>query len=212
MSRRRKIPVNNYELATDAALARAAAKHKSRAYAKVRIADALDIYESGLTDEEYSYALKAHFDFVVEGAEGVDFAVEFDEPHHRLDSRAKQNDRLKNAICFKLDFPLVRIDAQYLRGVGQFATVLDWLVEMWYMEQGFISAQQQGKPPDDEDFYSFAVFEWGYIENKKFIPVDLDKLTPSAIEELSRQGKVITWRPYSVIANLRKASEVSDGR
>jgi hypothetical protein len=193
VNRRKKILVNQYETATDEALRRSANKNKVRAYTKVRIADALEIKQSGLTDREYEYALKAHFDFILEGADGVDFAVEFDEPHHFTDLDTKRRDQLKNSICEKLELPLVRIDDEYLKRIGHFATVLEWIVDAWYMEQSWEESQDKGLISDDEDFYPFGVTEIGYIENNVFTPVDMNN--PKKLEELFNTGR-LTSRYY----------------
>ena len=60
--------MNEYELATDSALRDAAVRYGARVHAKVRIADVVDIRE--LTGTVRSYALRAHFDFIVADADG----------------------------------------------------------------------------------------------------------------------------------------------
>lgn len=74
--------VNGHEVLTDQSLERAASAAGYRIAPKVRIADVLAIRGSGLSDPQYSYALRAHFDFVVtESDERIpEFAVEFDGP------------------------------------------------------------------------------------------------------------------------------------
>ena len=63
--RRKRILTNEYEEATEIALTESALKCNARVYPKVRVADALEVNHSGLTDDEFSYSLKAHFDFLV---------------------------------------------------------------------------------------------------------------------------------------------------
>ena len=67
----------------------------------------MEIEGSGIGDQLYSYALKAHFDFVVaDGSDGQPkFAVEFDEIHHRTDPNTVENDRKKRASVTNWDFP-----------------------------------------------------------------------------------------------------------
>ncbi len=62
------------------ALERAAQAAGYRIAPKVRVADVLPIENSGLSNAEYSYALRSHFDWVVTEGEDRDpqFAVEFD--------------------------------------------------------------------------------------------------------------------------------------
>jgi Protein of unknown function (DUF2726) len=52
------------------------------ALAKVRIADAIPIQHSGISDEAYSYALKAHFDVLFIRENLPVLAIEFDGPGH----------------------------------------------------------------------------------------------------------------------------------
>lgn len=212
MDRRKKILVNKYEVATEESLQRSSAKQGARVFAKVRIADALDIERSGLTDEEYSYALKAHFDFVVTASDMQSlFAVEFDGIQHSYDVNTLHRDKLKNTICDKLGIPLLRIDHAYLKRVEQFACVLDWLVEMWFMEQAWNKAYDQGDLSEDADFYPYSIFEWGYIENSRFVAVDITKLSLDELTELTKNGRRFTLRSYDPFASyqiyIRKLSE-----
>lgn len=78
---------------------------------------------SGLSDEEYSYSLRAHFDFVIADQRSLPlFAVEFDGPRHENDPKTIYRDELKRSLCDKLGLPLLRVDADYLRRrVGRFS-------------------------------------------------------------------------------------------
>jgi hypothetical protein len=104
MDRRRRILVNPYEEETDTALAVAASKYNARVCPKLRVADALEISQSGLTNEEYSYALRAHFDFVLTQDGKATFAVEFDGSQHDRNPQTILKDTLKNSICEKLGY------------------------------------------------------------------------------------------------------------
>jgi hypothetical protein len=73
-------------------------------FAKVRVADAIEIDRSGVSNEHYSYALKAHFDFLVARSDAPLIAIEFDGPGH--DS---VHDHLKNDLCDRFGLPLVRV-------------------------------------------------------------------------------------------------------
>jgi Protein of unknown function (DUF2726) len=135
--RRRPLRSNAYEVLTADLLAGAAEAAGSFVTEKVRIADALEIGESGLTDEEYSYALKAHFDFVVVTGEEHTalFAVEFDGPSHDT-ADGQRRDALKDAICAKLGMPLLRIREEHLLGIGH-EPILAWLVTAWFLAAAF---------------------------------------------------------------------------
>jgi Protein of unknown function (DUF2726) len=105
---------------------------------KPRLADVLAIKDSGITDERYSYALKAHFDFVVYRHDREtlrdlpQFAVEFDGRQHQTDGRQIARDRLKDTICEQLGLPLVRAREPALKQVGDQA-LLEWLAELWFV-------------------------------------------------------------------------------
>ena len=179
MDRRKPIFVNEYEEATDAALQDAATRSGARVFPKVRVADALEINHSGLTDAEYSYALKAHFDFiVVQDGKPPAFAVEFDGPGHSSDVSTIVNDNLKNSICEKLEMPLLRIDSGYLRRVGRF-TLVGWLAEVWFLSEDFYAAQDRGEVPPYEPFCWFAILGDFDFEKKRFMPPPYDPFVPS---------------------------------
>ena len=70
MNPARPLLVNGHEVNTDKALERAAEAAGYRIARKVRVADVLPIANSGLSNAEYRYALRSHFDWVVtEGEE-----------------------------------------------------------------------------------------------------------------------------------------------
>ncbi len=84
-------------------------------YPKVRIADILPIDNSGISSEDYGFALKSHFDFVVADSNHTPvFVVEFDGPTHTLPSQKKRDDR-KDKLCDRFEFPILRINAKYLK-------------------------------------------------------------------------------------------------
>jgi hypothetical protein len=153
MDRRRPLLLNAGEIATDEALAEAAHRSELTVLAKVRVASALDIDRSGLTDEEYGYALRSEFDFVVADGEQrlPQFAVEFDEPHHLTDPTTIARDRLKSSVCAKLGLPLVRIGSEFLKRERRF-TLIGYLVEVWSLERAFTAGQEAGQIPWDEPF------------------------------------------------------------
>jgi hypothetical protein len=196
MDRRRPILVNQYEVATHEALKDAAARCQAQVFAKVRLADALDVERSGLGHDEYSYALKAHFDFVVQREkESVAFAVEFDGRKHDLDPKAVARDALKNAVCEKLGMPLLRIDAAFLRKVGRFS-VLGWLAEVWFLHEDFCAAQAQGQIPYDEVFHYSFILGLAFRGERGLREIDFADAR-SAVKQTSEQsGELIITRPY----------------
>lgn len=59
MNRRKRLLVNSYEGVVDAELRKVVERCGGRISMKTRIADALEIAKSGLSDLEYDYALVA---------------------------------------------------------------------------------------------------------------------------------------------------------
>lgn len=209
--------MNSYEVATNEALEEAASRCNVRVYPKLGMASALDIERSGLTNEEYSYALKAHFDFVVAAkGEPAEFAIEFDGPSHTLDPKVIRRDALKEAICEKLGMPLLRIDSTYLRRVGRFSLV-GWLVELWFLYDGFCRAQERGEISWSEVFMPCSILGLAYVENGQVIEVD-DMAYGRAMNEMDPQGfaafqaKLKPFTPYDPFipqfAFLNKCSEL----
>lgn len=173
MDRRRPLLVNEDEFRTDAALREAAAALGFGAHAKVRVADALRIEGSGITDQEYGYALRAHFDWLVTDAESTkaEFAVEFDGPSHAAED-VQRRDILKDSICEKLGLPLLRIDRFGYRPTIR-RSVLWYLVESWSLWRAFDDAQEKGIIPPDEDFEPWAFLEAPLVVAVAFAAVGL---------------------------------------
>jgi hypothetical protein len=63
----------------------------ARVYAKLRVADVLPVEGSGISDVEFAFALRSHFDFVVTDNDHTPlFAVEFDGPVHEEDAAQRR--------------------------------------------------------------------------------------------------------------------------
>jgi very-short-patch-repair endonuclease len=160
VDRRTPLLVNAYEVATDAALSEVAVQAGVRVCMKVRIGDALDLRRSGLSDEHFAYATRAHFDFLItdEPENRPQFVVEFDGERHRSDSAQRQRDELKDSIAGRLGLRVLRIDSSFLKRHGRF-TLLGLLVEVWAHERAFYEAQERGQVPHDEPYCYFSVLE-----------------------------------------------------
>jgi hypothetical protein len=133
-----------------------------RVVPKLRIADTLKIEGSGLSHEEYSYALTAHFDWVVADAKTTlpHFAVEFDGAYHDAHPRAAERDRMKDRIADRCGLPLLRVNADYLQTVKGFP-LLAWLAEVWMVKDSITAAQERGDIPDEVYFDPWSMFERG---------------------------------------------------
>lgn len=117
---------------------------------KSRVADVLPINNSGIDDELFSYALKAHFDFVVTDTDWLPlFAVEFDSPSHRTPVQ-RSRDAKKNVLCKRFEFPLLRINDNYLRPIANRMNLLTWIIESWFYKEAFYEAQLAGNIPPYE--------------------------------------------------------------
>ncbi|MGM3305180.1 DUF2726 domain-containing protein [Anabaena sp. WFMT] len=171
MKRKKKLLVNRYEIATNEELKKVASKYEAEVYPKIRIADVVEIENSGISNEEYKYALQAHFDFVITTVKDFDpkFVIEFDEEAHEQDREYIRRDKLKNSICKKFEIPLFRINADFLKEIGNFPKInrrsifagnfdslAGWLVETWFLEKAFYEGQEKGLIPDDEPFCWFS--------------------------------------------------------
>lgn len=121
-------------------------------YPKVRVADVLPIEASGIAPSLYTYALKAHFDFIVARHDHTPvFAVEFDGPSHRTPAQ-KLRDEMKNALCEAFELPLLRINSDYLSRRYNDRTLLAWIVEVYEIAIAFDEAQRRGDIPEEEGF------------------------------------------------------------
>lgn len=132
MDRRRKLLVNKYEKLADELVTKAVAPYGARVCPKVGLKDILDISSSGIGAEEYSYALKAHIDFcVVNSSDYVEFGLEIDESHHLHNSEVIKKDKIKDKLCSKLGFPLLRISDQSLERIKDLE-LLAWLSSYYF--------------------------------------------------------------------------------
>ena len=129
-----------------------------RVFPKIRVADILPIQHSGIDNLHFSYALKAHFDYVVvrgQGKEQVpEFAVEFDGPTHR-NARSRVRDEKKNNLCKQFGFPLLRIRRAHVSRKYRDFTALAWIISVYELKLGFDEAQDKGQIPYDEAFDPF---------------------------------------------------------
>ncbi|WJR67102.1 DUF2726 domain-containing protein [Neorhizobium sp. CSC1952] len=122
-------------------------RHSAELHEKVRIADIIEI-EKLDTRKMGTYALQAHFDFVlVDETQRAVVAIEFDGHGHDT-----QSDHLKDAICRQADFPLLRIYGfEEVREVNAI-TLTRYLVELVFHARTFLQMQKSGQIPLDEPF------------------------------------------------------------
>lgn len=188
-----KALLNRSEEITHAALSAVCEKNAAKVFSKVRIADVLKIEGSGASSEEFSFALRAHFDFVIADSTNIPlFAVEFDGPSHQ-DPKQIQRDRLKDSICQQHDFPILRINWRHLEKKYRNLDLLTWFVEVWFFEEAVKQAQENGSLPLDDYFDPYMVINLpGYTQT---FPLWLSAGPRVKIQKYQEQGKCIDFAP-----------------
>jgi hypothetical protein len=105
----------------------------AEAFPKLRVADVIEIENSGISDNLYSYALRAHFDVVICRNNYPIMAVEFDGTGH--DSR---NDAKKAELCERFQLPLVRVGMKHVNAVNFEDSSLSFLIHQLECVDRFI--------------------------------------------------------------------------
>ncbi|MEV0901451.1 DUF2726 domain-containing protein [Actinoplanes sp. NPDC049802] len=149
--RLRPVLVNRYEKVTDQLLTEVAAEHGDRLLTKVRVADVMNV--DSLTGVAKHYGLSAHYDFVMIQAETSmpKFAVELDGAQHWTDPATRRRDQLKDQLSEWAELPLLRITSDFTQQRGRWS-VLTYVVDAFYLSEGFLAAQEAGTVPWDEPF------------------------------------------------------------
>lgn len=168
----------------------------SKVFPKVRVADVVRIQNSGLSDEAYSYALKAHFDFVVTNTNYMPlFVIEFDGPTHS-DSIQIHRDDLKMQICARFDLPILRINDLYLKRTyrGKMS-LLYWIIDVYFLQEAFNEAQANGSIPLDEIFTPmFVLTDSLSLKDMKInFPYQLALSARLNLRKLKDAGKLLDW-------------------
>ncbi len=152
---------------------------------KIRIADIMPIERSGISNEEYAFALRSHLDFLVFDSNREPlFAVEFDGPSHQ-DPSQKRRDAIKNDLCEKFSLPLLRINSKSLQKKFRHMDILSWFIEIWFLAEGFYRAQKQGEIPYEEPFDPFHL---SVSDRKMAFPFDLAYDVDSRIRTMYKTG------------------------
>ncbi len=124
-----------------------------RIFAHVKLSDVIDQRPAGITGQQWAYATRAHFDFVVCEIKTLvpEFAVELDDLSHRS-AEAHRRDRMKDAICVAAGFELLRIEPPALAPGPRGRRIVEYLIDARSMSQAFDEAQVEGSVPPDEPF------------------------------------------------------------
>lgn len=191
-----KLLVNNYERITHERLIAACRAEGAHVCPKVRVKDALPVEGSGVSSEQFRYALQSHFDFVVtDKASNVLFAVEFDGESH-ASADAERRDALKDELCERFRLPLLRLNANHLQRRFRQWDLLSYFVETWFLKRAFDDAQAAGAIPLDEDFDPMMVIDDG--AGKRW-PYWFAAPSQIAIQRLHKAGKVAHHAPSHLI-------------
>lgn len=180
---------NQYEKITYEKVDSICKEMNASVFPKVRIADVFTISQSGLTSEEYSFALKSHFDFTVYDNKSLLplFAIEYDGLSHRSEIQ-KSRDNIKNNLVQRFNLPLLRVNSRYLKKKYRDYDLLTWCIEVWFSFQAFQIAQENGTVPYDEIFDPQSIIHISNID-KKF-PLYLSFDIRKKIKKLCEQGKL----------------------
>jgi hypothetical protein len=145
--------MNLPESVTDQRLREVCDDFGAKVYPKVRVADVLEIENSGIDNDQYRYALQAHFDFVIADADDRPlFVVEFDGRSHS-EPEAKKRDGLKNALCDRFDVPLLRINRHYLNSSFSKWDLLRWFATVFFIKHSWDQDVAAGRiSPEDSIF------------------------------------------------------------
>jgi hypothetical protein len=153
--------LNKYEQVTYQKLRAVADKSGAHVFSKVRLADVLPINRSGISDDQFTYALKSHVDFLVtDSQQEPQFCVEFDGPSHDSPIQ-QQRDATKNSLLERFGMPYIRINARYLDDRYRGFDLLSYFVDVWFLSLAFDEAQGRGAVPCDEMFDPHLIFSDG---------------------------------------------------
>ena len=141
--------LNFHEEVTHLKLREVCEQNGATVFTKLRAADVLPIEGSGVSDDDYRFALQSHFDFVVANElHDPLFAVEFDGPSH-LDERQRRRDERKNRLCDVFGLPLLRVSSKHVLKTFRDLDLLSWFVGVWFLKRAFDGALEAGDIPED---------------------------------------------------------------
>ncbi len=186
-----KCILNLSEAQTHESLRKIAEAWSAHVFPKVRVADVLSIEQSGVEDELYSFALKSHFDFVVTDQEFRPvFAVEFDGVGH-LEPRQIARDQQKDALCEHFEFPVLRINANYLPRRFERIDLLTWFATTWFCEREHARLQRRGQISYDDAFDPrFVVTSPGHANE---YPLWISRKVQGRLRKAFFDGKLIDF-------------------
>lgn len=197
--------LNTQEEITHSLIQKSCKDFDAHVFPKIRMADILKIEGSGISNDLYSFALQAHFDFIITDKNLMPlFAVEFDGPTHRNTSQ-QIRDQKKNILCEYLNLPILRINANYLADKYRGMDILSWLIEVWFIQKIFLEAQENGEIPPDEPFIAG---NWNIIgKGSGTFPLWLSLDCREQIRNLSDAGKIKDPTPSCYVGNDKEDNQ-----
>jgi hypothetical protein len=123
-----------------------------KVFPKNRMSDVISKENSYLTQREFDYYTRCHFDFVLtDMSHKPIMAVEYDGPFHSNETQIER-DKIKNELRKRAEFGILRIHDRHVTRLYNGMSVLRWIVEVTELEKAFYQAQQDGFVPLDEPF------------------------------------------------------------
>lgn len=133
-------------------LERIASDNALRVFPKVRLSDVLEKRGKSLGSREFQFFARSHFDFVLTTGDFQPLmGIEYDGPRHN-DARQIERDHIKNELCRKANFGLLRINSKHVTRLYRGMTLLRWIVEVSHLQECFDKALEEGTVPPDFDF------------------------------------------------------------
>jgi very-short-patch-repair endonuclease len=130
-----------------------AADNGMKVFAKTRLSDILEKGRAFLTEREFDFYTRSHFDFVITDSDSRPaMVVEYDGPLHETSALQQERDRIKDNLCKSAGLGMLRINDRHVTKLYRGMTVLRWIVEVTDLKKAFYEAQERGHIPWDEDF------------------------------------------------------------
>jgi very-short-patch-repair endonuclease len=145
--------LNRSESAVDKELLGITSNTGMRVFPKMRLSDVIQKGRTSLTQREFDFYTRSHFDFVLaDNASRPLMVVEYDGPIHTQDRVQRERDEIKNELCQKANLGLLRINDRYVTKLENGMTLLRWIIEVREIAKAFDEAQINGQIPWDEPF------------------------------------------------------------
>jgi len=190
--------LNLPESVTDQWLREVCDDFNAKVYAKVRVADVLPIENSGIDNDQYRYALKAHFDFVVTGSEDQPlFAVEFDGSSHSS-PEVQRRDQIKNSLCDRFALSLLRINRKYLTPSFSNWDLLRWFCTVFFVKKAWEEDVEEGRLPPEDSFFDPMFVS---VKTKSGMrSLELERHARAEFGRLFSSGKIPSYVPSWITA------------